>query len=577
MQLVELRANKESFNTVTFNPEGVSIIVAVKETTEKRKTYNSVGKSLTIALVHFCLASNPNPEFEEKLKDWEFELEFKIKNQKYVSKRATNDQAEIYLDEEKLSLTNFRKKLEVELFDIPKDTKFISFRGLISRFIRPYKFSYTDYDKYVKGEDKNITEAVNNSFLLGLDINKILKKASLKDSLDKVEQQKNNIEKDEILKTYFEGDDSEEDIDIKIIELETTLNKLELNLSEFKIAEDYAQIKSEADAISVELNKIKNRATKYELALKNIDCSLDIKPDISRQKIQKLYSEARQQLSEMVVKRLEELESFNKKIISNRTKRLLDDKKRFESHLHDIKANIKNLAKKEDEKLQYLNAHGALEEFTMLNRQLADTDKKLNKLTQYKKLKGEYKDRIEELNKDFIDENISTRKYLDSIKSVTDKNILKFKSFVELFYDDKKCGITISNNEKINKKRFEINAKIADDAGDSVNEVKIFCYDWTILTSQNNHNVKFLFHDSRILDGMDPRQVSTLFSIANRECKKGFQYIISLNENIIESLKVEMTDEELKEFVTDNIVLKLSDKSDEEKLLGIQVDLNYEL
>jgi uncharacterized protein YydD (DUF2326 family) len=213
----------------------------------------------------------------------------------------------------------------------------------------------------------------------------------------------------------------------------------------------------------------------------------------------------------------------------------------------------------------------------MLNRQLADTDKKLNKLTQYKKLKGEYKDRIEELNKDFIDENISTRKYLDSIKSVTDKNILKFKSFVELFYDDKKCGITISNNEKINKKRFEINAKIADDAGDSVNEVKIFCYDWTVLTSQNNHNVKFLFHDSRILDGMDPRQVSTLFSIANRECKKGFQYIISLNENIIESLKVEMTDEELKEFVTDNIVLKLSDKSDEEKLLGIQVDLNYEL
>jgi uncharacterized protein YydD (DUF2326 family) len=576
MQLLELRANKVSFNTVTFNPYGVSIINSIKETTEKRKTFNSVGKSLTIALVHFCLASSSNPEFEEKLEDWVFELDFIINNSKYTSKRSTKNQDEILLNEEKLTLDKFRKKLEKELFDIPEDSKYISFRGLISRFIRPYKYSYTEYDKYIKGEDKNITEEVNNAFLLGLDINKILKKTSLKDTLDKIEAQKKNIEKDEILKTYFEGEDATEDIDIKIVELESSIKKLEKNLAEFKIAEDYALIKSEADEISNELRIIKNRAAKYELALKNIDRSLDIKPDISRKKIEKLYSEARMQLSNMIVKRLEDLEDFNNKIVNNRTKRLLEDKKNFESLLHDIKVNIKILSKKEDEKLQYLNAHGALEEYTMLNRQLADTDKKLNKLNQYKKLKGEYRNKIEELSKDFIDENINTRKYLDSIKSITDNNILTFKSFVEQFYSDKKCGISIINNEKINKKRFEINAKIADDAGDSVNEVKIFCYDWTILSAQNNHIVKFLFHDSRILDGMDPRQISTLFTIANHQCENGFQYIISINQNIIESLKSEMKEEEIEKYVTNNIILTLSDKSDREKLLGIQVDLNYE-
>lgn len=37
MRLVELRANKESFNTVCFNAEGVSIIAAIKETSKKRK------------------------------------------------------------------------------------------------------------------------------------------------------------------------------------------------------------------------------------------------------------------------------------------------------------------------------------------------------------------------------------------------------------------------------------------------------------------------------------------------------------------------------------------------------------
>lgn len=469
-------------------------------------------------MIHFCLASKPYPEFEEKLKDWTFSLDFTIKNTKYTSKRSTKDQSEIYLNEEKLTLDNFRKKLEEKLFDIPLDSKFIGFRGLISRFIRPYKYSYTDYDKYIKGEDKNIAEAMNNSFLLGLDTHKILKKTRLKDSLDKVKQQKKNIENDEILKTYFEGEDTGEDIDIKIIELETSVKILESNLSKFKIAEDYAQIEHEANALSRKLKRTTNRATKYIVAIKNIGRSLDIKPDISKQKIQKMYSEAMIQLSDMVVKRLEDLEIFNKKIINNRTKRLLDDKKRFEDQLHDIQASIKILAKKEDEKLQYLDAHGALEEYTMLNKQLADTDKKLNKLTQFKKLLGGYKDKIEEINKDFIDENTNTRKYLESIKLITDKNILKFKSFVEQFYSNKKCGITIINNENINKRRFEINAKIADDAGDSVNEVKLFCYDWTILTVGNNHNVEFLFHDSRILDGVDPRQISTLFTIANKEC-----------------------------------------------------------
>jgi len=70
MQLLELRANKPSFHTVRFKPSGISIIAAIKETNDQKKTYNSVGKSLTVTLIHFCLGSNQNKEFEEKLTDW---------------------------------------------------------------------------------------------------------------------------------------------------------------------------------------------------------------------------------------------------------------------------------------------------------------------------------------------------------------------------------------------------------------------------------------------------------------------------------------------------------------------------
>ena len=67
MRLIELRANQESFHTITFNRTGVSIIRAVKKNEDKRSTYNSTGKSLTIYLIHFCLGASESNELKEKL------------------------------------------------------------------------------------------------------------------------------------------------------------------------------------------------------------------------------------------------------------------------------------------------------------------------------------------------------------------------------------------------------------------------------------------------------------------------------------------------------------------------------
>lgn len=63
----------------------------------------------------------------------------------------------------------------------------------------------------------------------------------------------------------------------------------------------------------------------------------------------------------------------------------------------------------------------------------------------------------------------------------------------EQFYEDKTSGITIENNSGTNKLRFDIKAKIMDDTGDGVNEVRTFCFDWTLLKGQYNHSVKFIF------------------------------------------------------------------------------------
>ena len=82
MRLIKLSANQSSFKTIKFNATGLSLIVGVRSDNlvnaekphEDGLSYNGVGKSLIVELIHFCLGSSKNNAFEQHLSDWEFSL-----------------------------------------------------------------------------------------------------------------------------------------------------------------------------------------------------------------------------------------------------------------------------------------------------------------------------------------------------------------------------------------------------------------------------------------------------------------------------------------------------------------------
>ena len=97
MKLISLTANKETFHPVYFD-DGINIIVGKQVAPHNENdgnTYNGVGKSLTLHLIHFCLGSNKIDSFTKKIPDWEFVLRFIIDNQEYYCKRSTNNQGTI--------------------------------------------------------------------------------------------------------------------------------------------------------------------------------------------------------------------------------------------------------------------------------------------------------------------------------------------------------------------------------------------------------------------------------------------------------------------------------------------------
>lgn len=576
MQLIKLSANKESFKTVKFNETGLSIIVGKKENKENldtKKTYNSVGKSLIIRIIDFCLASNQIEEFEKKIPDWEFTLEFKIENEDYIVSRKTYEQGNLILNDKKMTVTEFRELFSKKLFNL-NEKGLISFRSMISRFLRPKKASYNDCYTFIYKEQEDI-KLLNNAYLLGLDTEKIIKKINLREEYTKTDNLKKSLKKDLTLKSFFKQDTEAE---VTIVNLEQEIIKLQYDINNFIIAKDYTEIKLEADKISEKLRIVRNKITLLQNSINNINKSIEIKADIPKEKVLKIYDEINIKLPELLVKEISQLEEFNSKIIKNRIERLSLEKKTLEGKLEESKKELKKLESLEDEKLQYLNKHGALEEYTAINQKLSETKLKLDKLKIYQNLMIEYKNKLSEIDIDLKKENILTNNYLNTeAKTILDKNIHLFKSIANEFYENKVAGISVSNNEGDNKLRYNINAHIDSDTGDGVSRVKIFCFDWTLLLGKQNHNMKFIFHDGRILDGMDPRQISTLFRYSYKKShEEKLQYIISANEDSIESIREYFEEKDYKMIIEESKILELTDKDHESKLLGIQVDMDYE-
>ncbi|MDT3494520.1 DUF2326 domain-containing protein, partial [Bacillus toyonensis] len=428
------------------------------------------------------------------------------------------------------------------------------------------------YDTFIKKEQE-YSKVLNNSFLLGLETELVTEKQRLRTLIRQTKDLKTNIEEDPIIREHFNNN---EDTEIEILDLEDNIERLKNEISEFKIAANYQELEKEADEKHYLLKELENKRTLINNSIKHITKSLEIKPDLSEKKVINLYNQANIEVPEMIVKRMEEAINFQKNLLKNRNKRLVNEKIKNQDKLKEIEALTEEVGKGLDKVLRYLDTHGALEDYNALNKKLNDMQTKLERLNQYQEILRTYKKKLKDVQSDFSVRNNETDNYLENIQGLLEEIMAIFRELSKAFYEKKPGGIKVINNDGDNTIRFDILAKIQDDSSDGVNEVKIFCFDMTILLLRQNHKFEFIFHDSRLFGNMDPRQRYSLFKVAyDKVNREGLQYIASINEDIIFSFKDLMTEDEYNKIIEESTRLVLTDESDKSKLLGIQVDMDY--
>ncbi len=205
MRLIRLAANHDSFHTVEFNPTGVTLIVGAQReggAEHVGRTYNGVGKSLMVAILHFCLGSSSNKHFANGIPDWEFTLTFDHEGYEHTVSRSTSNQGLLILNQREYRVSEFRSQLERLLFDIQDPISGLTFRSLISHFIRPRRSSYIAFDQ-TESRGKDYDNLLRVAFLLGLDVALIQQKYQLRTEKERIRKLRTDLERDRCSKSFF--------------------------------------------------------------------------------------------------------------------------------------------------------------------------------------------------------------------------------------------------------------------------------------------------------------------------------------------------------------------------------------
>lgn len=570
MRLIRLSANHESFKTVKFNETGLTLIVGSK--TKGGDTYNGVGKSLIVVLLHFCLGSKKNAEFETKIPTWEFTLEFELLNLRHTVSRNTSAQNIMLLDNKEMTLTAFNAWMGDRLFSVPDDVKGLSYRALLPKFIRRGQAQYVE--PLDTGERSEYDRLVRSAFLLGLEVHLVSRKAELRDEIVRIQKLRNNFKKDQLLREFYSGGKNAE---VHLSHIDAQIKKLEQDKEKFVVAENYHDLRSEADSLSEQIANDTNTMFLIRSTIENISKSIKEQPDVPLVRIQNLYGELTRAFKPESLKRMEDLSEFHKRLLGNRVARLSREKLRLLDQLKELEAALRTKQAALDRHLKILGQAGALDQYTAIVNQIAALGAQAQKLRDYQNIDREYSNREAGLKGQMSEEVIKTNAYLEDTRDLRDRQTSMFKEFVAQFYPNKVAGISIHNNDGDNKTRFDLAVEVEDDSSDGINEVRLFCYDLTLLSLRQGHKVGFIFHDSRLFANMDVRQRAMLFKLADETTNAlGCQYIATLNPDFISGMEDEFTEEDFKRIIADNIVLTLKDDSPAGKLLGIKVDMRYE-
>jgi uncharacterized protein YydD (DUF2326 family) len=563
MRLIELRSDHKSFQTIRFNPEGMTLIVGDGSRDKKEGSSNGVGKTLALGLVHHCLGANVDGRLRDVVPDWTFSLSLSHNGSEHLIERS-GDGRRITLDGKPLAIKGLRSWLDkCGAFRLDPGLPGLTFRSLFTRFGRHYREDCNDPLRTKK--EPEFDADFRSLYLLGLDCRLALSKRDNKVELENIQRTTKVWKQDGVLRDTLLASGQPK---VRLEWLEREIPRLRSDLNQFQVAENYRAVESNIDDLTKQMRKAEQEVAIIRFQLEGIEKSLANQPDISRNQLLELYDGLKATFTPEVIQHFEAVEKFHNSLAINRGKRLTQDKHRLQSEMKSLEGAISNLARQRDAKAGMLQGKRALDEYASMSQKMASLEEERKRLVEYLGLNARLQDDIQKLKATQLEEDSKTKQYLAGDPAAELDQY--FRQMAEKLYPHSPAGISLELNTGTGKIRYDLAVHMEGKASDGINAASIVCFDWLLLMRGANHAMDFLWHDNRLFAHIDPRPRAAWFShLLHGLPGTGKQYIATINTENYDAMKEHLTSED-QETLGNAVVLRLRGDKPENKLLGVQ-------
>ena len=578
--IVAVRSNMPSFRYVEFKP-GFNVILAdrSKEST-KRDSRNGLGKTTLIEIIHFCLGSRATPNQGlriARLEGWSFTLDLNVNGRELSVTRSTDSPSRVTVTGDLDGLTTGNQSLSSPLnirirdwtsmlgtlwFGLDDDDSIASFRptfrSLFSYIVRRRRDAFISPFKHHSSQ-KEWDKQVNNAFLLDLEWLHADQFQRLKNE-EKLLADLRRAAQDGLLEGMVGTLGS---LEAERARLDSDVQKQLESLQSFRVHPQYRQLEQESNELTATIHQLSNDSLLERRLTDLYRQSLELDEDPDASNVLAIYEAVGVAMPQLVKRHLTDVQDFHRQIVSNRRDYLEFEVQRLETERSRREAMIREAIDRRAELLRVLQSHGALQEFTELQRlhsrsiaRRNDIDARIANLRRFERGRSEVRVKRELLLQ-------LARREFEERRHARERAINLFNSNSQALYSAP--GNLIID---IGSTGFKFDVDILRSGSHGIENMKIFCYDIMLaqLWARKRLSPWLLIHDSTVFDGVDERQVAHALELAQKEAGHwGFQYICALNSDTLPSRDF-TPDFNLKGFVR----LRLTDKSEEGCLLGIR-------
>ncbi len=534
-----IHSSLKSFKTLEFH-SGLNVLIAEKEAgASDRQTRNRAGKTSMVEVVHFLMGAEVRKDslFRTKiLKGESFGMVFELGGEFVEVERSAGAPSRIYLSGAGAATRNgtvtqheWLQLLGEQMFGLGTvgdyDGRKPTFRSLFAYFVRRQNAgAFTAPEKQATMQQAGDYQ-VALMFLLGLDW-------KIASAWQKVRDREKTMK--ELRKAAREGAfgsviGTAAELRTQLTVAESQLAKLKERVASFRVLAQYRELESEADELTRKQQALANEDTIDRAVIRDIGTALEAESPPELCDLEQAYKEAGIVLPGVSLRRYDEVRSFHQSVIRNRRDYLSGELERAQERVKSRAREREALDRRRAEIMEILQSHGALDQLTKLQGELARLEAQVEALRQ----RYESAEQIEGTkNRLKIDRNqleLRLRQDFSEQHHRLDEAILAFEEVSHRLYES--AG-SMMIEPTYNGPAFQFPMQGSRSKG--IKNMQIFCFDMMLmrLCARRRIGPGFLIHDSHLFDGVDGRQVISALKIGAETAEElGFQYIVTMNED----------------------------------------------